>query len=333
MTLTLTESTMEGLDALIVDAADIRLTILPRLGAKILSLVWTPTGYDYLWRQPDRALRLAAYGNDFEAGDISGWDECFPTIGRCVYADEPWSGVVVPDHGELWAIPWEWTVADETLRMWTDGIRFPYRFERALAFPRSGLIAIDYAVENRAPYPLRALWSMHPFFRVAPGARVLLPAGSSIRVEVSKSGRFGGFLAEHPWPRTRDRGGDPVDLSQIGPPDPTAMEKVFTDRLSAGWAALDTGSSEQFVAMTFDPAVVPFVGIAAMRGGWPEVGEPSYSVILEPCTGWPDRLDIAIPRGAAMTIPGKTTVRWRIAMHIGRGRTALDAAIASAATS
>jgi galactose mutarotase-like enzyme len=259
------------------------------------------------------------YGSDFEAADISGWDECFPTIGQCVYPEEPWSGVVAPDHGELWSIPWDWTIQDHTLRMWAEGVRFPYRFERAISFPQPGRLEVSYAVENRAAFPLRALWSMHPFFRVAPDTRILLPEATRIRVEVSKSARLGSFLAEHAWPVTQDRDGEEVDLSVVGPLDARFMEKVFTDRLSEGRAALYTPSNGQFVAMRFDPAAVPYVGLAAMRGGWPETGEPSYSVILEPCTGWPDRLDIAIPRGDAMEIPAKATVRWATAVHLGVG--------------
>ena len=330
MGLRLTESTIEGLEALIVESDDIRLTVLPQLGAKVLSLVSKPTDYEYLWRQPGRPLQLTRYGADFEAGDISGWDECFPTIGECVYPEEPWRGVVVPDHGELWSAAWDWMVEGDTLRMATDGVRFPYRFERTFSFPEPGRLTVTYTIENRTPFSLRALWSMHPFFRVRPDTKILLPESSRVRVEVSKLDRLGSFLTQKAWPVTQNRNGDDVDLSVVGPLDRDSMEKIFTDRLAEGWAALFTPSNEQYVAMTFDPTVVPYVGVAAMRGGWPETGEPSYSVILEPCTGWPDRLDIAIPRGEAMTVSGKTITKWNVIIHLGRGRGALEQSINAA---
>jgi galactose mutarotase-like enzyme len=324
MRVTVRETTVDGLAALAVDAGDVRLVILPELGAKVLSLVWKPTGFEYLWRQPDRPLRLVDYGADFEAADISGWDECFPTIGQAVYPEFPWQGIVAPDHGELWAIPWNWSIAGETLRMWADGVRFPYRFARSFSFADPGRIDVVYEVENRAPYALRALWSMHPFFCAGPDTRILLPAPNRIRVEISKLARLGGFLADHPWPVTHGADGQAVDLSLMGPRDRLAMDKIYSDRLAQGWTALYTPSHQQYVAMTFDPAAVPYVGIAMMRGGWPEEGEPSCSVILEPCTGWPDRLDIAIPRGAAMTIPASATARWSVSLHLGSGRESLE---------
>jgi hypothetical protein len=328
MSLHLTDSTVEGFPALIVESDVISLTILPSLGAKILSLVWKPTGFDYLWRQPDRPLRLASYGADFEAGDISGWDECFPTIGQCFYPEEPWRGAPVPDHGGLWSLGWEWAVENDALRMWSYGVRFPYRFERRIAFPRPGTMALTNTVEQRAPFPLRALWSMHPFFRVAADTQVILPEGAPVSVEVSKSDRLGGFLTRHRWPIVVERDGNSIDLSLVGPPDARHMDKIFVGPLLDGYASLFTPSSQHFIAFTFEPQAVPYVGLALMLGGSPDGGEPSYSVILEPCTGWPDRLDVAIARGAAMIIPGRSTVRWDVALHLGTGRSELDAVLA-----
>ena len=43
--------------------------------------------------------------------DASGFDECFPTIGACAYPEAPWQGVIAPDHGELWTLPWAWQEA------------------------------------------------------------------------------------------------------------------------------------------------------------------------------------------------------------------------------
>ena len=329
MTLRLTEATVEGLHALAVESEDITLVILPQLGAKIVSLLWKPTGFEYLWRDPGRPLRLATYGADFEAGDINGWDECFPSIGQCFYPEAPWNGVLVPDHGELWSLGWQWSIEPATIRMWVDGIRFPYRFERAISFTRAGMMELTYRVENRAPFPMRALWSMHPFFRVAADTRIVLPEATTVTVEVSKSDRLGGFLTRHLWPTTQDRDGKVVDLSVVGPRDPRFMEKVIAGPLPRGFAALFTPSHQHFVAFTCDPQAVPYVGLAMMRGGWPDEGEPSYSVIVEPCLGWPDRLDFAMARGAAVTIPGQSLHRWDVAVHLGTGRDDLQAALAT----
>jgi hypothetical protein len=301
MTTTVRESTWEGLPALVVESDEIRTVVLPGLGAKV--------------------------GDSFEAYDISGWDECFPTIGEVVYPEAPWQGVTVPDHGELWSLPWQWSDEGGALRMWTYGVRFGYRFERTFRFTSEGRVVIDYVVENLTPFPFKTLWSMHPFFVDTPGNQVLLPAGVRVRVEVAGGERLGAFLAEHPWPVTVDRLGTTIDLSRAEPPDERFMAKLFTTPLAEGWAALIDENDGHFLAFTFDPTVVPFVGLALMRGGWPESGEASRSVILEPCSGWPDRLDLAITRGACAVVPASGTRRWQVTLQLGIGRDRLDRAL------
>jgi hypothetical protein len=324
MPIEVSETVFEGLPAVQVEAETIRLCFLPGLGAKVVSLVYRLTEREYLWRHPGRPLRPATYADSFEAADISGWDECFPTIGAGVYPEAPWAGVPLPDHGELWALPWHWEQRADQLRMWTNSVRFGYRFSRTFDFSDNSTVVITYRLKNRTPYPLRALWSMHPFFRVSPHTRVLLPPGIRVRVEVSKGQRLGGFLAEHAWPVTTDQAGQAVDLSVMGPTDPRWMEKLFTTRLTQGWAGLYDQADDHFLLFTFDPTEVPFVGLAQMRGGWPENETPSHSLILEPCSGWPDRLDVAIPRGAAVLFPGLAERTWRVRLHLGCGRAGVD---------
>jgi hypothetical protein len=323
LALTVQAGDYEGLRALALESDTLRLQVLPDLGAKVISLVFKPTEREYLWRHPGRPMRLAAYGAAYEAGDISGWDECFPTIGAGVYPEAPWAGIPLPDHGELWSLPWRYEHGADQLRMWAHSVRFAYSFERTFTFLPEAALEITYRVTNPTPFPLRALWSMHPFLRVSPLTRILLPEGPRVRVELTKGQRLGQYLAEHPWPVTTDTEGREVDLSLMGPLDSRWMEKLFTTELGEGWAGLYDPADEHFLLFTFEVAEVPYVGLAQMRGGWPENETPSYSLILEPCTGWPDRLDVAIPRGACMTIPPESERHWTVTLHLGAGESRL----------
>ena len=307
-----------------VESARHKLAILPELGAKVISLVDKQSGHEHLWRHPLRPFRRAAYADAYDRYDLSGWDECFPTISEVVYPEEPWKGILVPDHGELWSLPWQWDYQDDTLRMWTQSVRFAYRFERTFRLSDAGPIVIDYRVSNPTPFPFKALWSMHPFLKVTPASRVLLPAGVRVRVELSHNERIGGFLSEHPWPVTQDRHGQAVDLSLMGTPDEPTLEKLFTTPLPAGWAALYDEEQEDFLAFTFDPQLTPFVGICQIRGGWPPDAPDSRTTILEPCNGWPDRLDLAMTRAAGVVIPAEGERRWSVMLHLGRGKEALN---------
>ena len=323
MTATLQTTMIDGLHALTIETPALTLVVLPELGAKVISLYWKASGHEFLWRHPGRPWQRPIYGAAYDHYDLSGWDECFPTIGPVVYPAEPWQGIAVPDHGELWSLPWAWEFSDNRLRMWVHSVRFAYTFQRAFHFTETGAIQITYCVTNPTPFALQALWSMHPFFNVTPTSRVLLPEGVRVRVEISQDNRIGGFLSEHPWPLVVDQAGNTVDISLMGPPQPF-VEKLFSTALPAGWSALYDETDEHFLAFTFDPASIPFMGVCQLRGGWP-TDVPSYSTILEPCNGWPDRLDLAMSRGASIAIPAKGERQWQVTLHIGQGQRALAA--------
>lgn len=315
------EHEVDGQRALAVEGEAVRLVVLPEVGAKIVSLVDRHTSHEYVWRNPSARIVHPEYGGSFERYDISGWDECFPGIGQCYYPEEPWQGVVVPDHGELWTLPWHAELQPDGLRLWTHGVRFPYIFEKRIALTGDGF-ATFYRVHNAAPFPFKCFWSTHPLFAATPQTRILLPDGVRVRVEVSLSGRLGPLLSEHSWPHTVDRHGRQVDLSVMGPEGQGEADKLYTTPLREGWAALHDGASDQWLAFTFDPAQVPLVGFWGNRSGWP-AARPCFNLALEPCSGCPDRIDIAIPRGEYQTVPPKGELAWRLDVHLGRGREAL----------
>lgn len=325
MTVTLEETRVDELRCLVIETAHLKLAVLPELGAKVISLRWKETGHEFLWRYPGRHFQRADYAADYTRYDLSGWDECFPTIFAVPYPDAPWQGIHVPDHGELWTLPWQWDFVDNQLRMWTHSVRFAYRFERTFHFAENGSVQIDYAVHNPTAFPFKALWSMHPFLNATPASRILIPE-ARVRVELSLHERLGAFLSEHPWPVAELRNGERVDMSVMGPRGQNALEKLFTTPLAEGWAALFDEGDDHFLAFTFDPATVPFVGICLIRDS--QLGDSSvYTAILEPCTGWPDRLDLAATRGAGMVIPPQGDARWSVTLHLGQGKTALGQVI------
>ncbi|MHB9033431.1 MAG: aldose epimerase family protein [Anaerolineae bacterium] len=314
----------EGLPSLVYENRHLQLTILPSLGAKVISLKNQADGYEYLWRQPDRPLVHPDYAAVFTDYDISGWDECFPSINPVSYPSGPWHGTQVPDHGEVWALPWHWEYKHDSLVMWVYSVRFSYRFQRTFSLLSDGTLAVTYQVTNLSPFPFQALWSMHPFLRVTPESRVLLPTNTRMLVEASDNNHIGGFLAEAAWPVTTDSAGQPEDLSLLGPQRKGTNSKLYTKRLSEGWAALYEPSGGHYLAFDFDPLQIPYVGVCTLRGGWPSRGAEAFTLLLEPCKGWPDSLDIAAARGDSFTIAGDSQVEWHVNLRFGCGQANLE---------
>src|SRR5260370_26982890 len=89
--------------AIVVDNGSLRLTLIPELGGRIVSLIRNESGYEYLLPPPDpeRAYRPCNYAERFEEYEPSGFDECLPTIAACLYPEKPFSASRFPDHGDF----------------------------------------------------------------------------------------------------------------------------------------------------------------------------------------------------------------------------------------
>ena len=281
------------------------------------SLVYKPTAREAMWRNPDRPFRQPDYGDAFEDYDISGFDECFPNIAEGIYPEYPWKGTGLVDHGELWCTPWDWEFDDGRLHLWTHGTRFPYRFDKWLSGSGQS-VRLDYQLTSVARHPFKFLWSAHPLFAACPGMRVLLPEGIRVRVDWSKDLRLGPLCTEHSWPITHDAHGQEVDLSTIRSGEMGFADKLYTTRLSEGRCALFDPETQDFVAFTFSPDEVPYVGIWINQGGWPLQGKTCFNVALEPCVGYPDRLDIAVLRHEVCSVSAKGTRKWHLNLRAGR---------------
>jgi hypothetical protein len=225
------------------------------------------------------------------------------------------NGVELPDHGELWSTPWACERQPDALALSVECRTVPCRFEKRVRLEGSSVV-IDYRLHSRAREPLDYLWSSHPLLRVESGARIHLPRQvRELYVNGSKDDRLGPPGASVSWPRAGD-----FDLSLIGPPTLGFADKLFTGRLASGWCGLSLPGDDAGLTFRFDPAAVPYVGLWICQGGWPAHREPKhFTVALEPCSGRPDALDVAIARGEASRIaPGETrTWTLEIALHSG----------------
>lgn len=297
----------------------VSLIILPDIGGKIVSLRLKPSSPEFLWQDATRPYRRPVYGDDFGNYDASGFDECFPTIASCVYPDEPWRNVDVPDHGELWCMPWRYELADErTIYLHAYGVRFPYHFERWITLHDDACITFRYRLTNLSPFPLKSIWSAHPLFAAQEGMRLLLPGSPQMRLAHIIGNRLRGqVMQEYVWPWLVGPDGEPVDYSRIESPAVCANEKVYIDAPPAGWCALFRPESHDYIAWRFCPQKTPFLGVCINHGGWPPSGAAGFWVALEPCSGWPDRLDHATTGGTCQQIDGWASEEWSLCLHLG----------------
>ena len=288
---------------------------LPGSGAKLASLVYKPAGLELLVQRPNEAYRLAAYDGDYVGqGECSGFDEMFPSIDKCFYEGYPWRGTPIPDHGEVWSIPWAWDEQDGRLHFMTHGVRFPYRLEKWVAFADDETLHTDYRLTNLSPFDFDFMWAAHPMFILEEGAELQLPAGvEKVVTTLSFTGSFGRYGDEFTWPVATLADGSTLDLRRIRPKAARDAKKYFVKgRMPEGWCALTYPRSGFTLRLGWPVEQVPYLAVLPNEGGWQDL----YNIFLEPATASFDRLDVARVRGECSTVKAAATYEWYLDMHL-----------------
>jgi len=259
----------------------------------------------------------------FSEADASGWDECLPSVAQCTLETAAGSAQI-PDHGDLWRIPWQLLDATEdsaTLR--ANCFSLPLQLTRSviLAETASGWqLQLLYSLTNLGAYTVPWSWAAHPLFHADPGDRILLPESiQTLRLEGSGKNRLGLNGDSVSWPIAATQNGIHTDLSQAASPESGFGDKLFTGPLALtdNWAALERFRLGLRLTVRFEPALTPYLGLWLCYGGWPGgAGKQQVCVALEPATAPVDSLAIAGPW--SRTLEAGETVTWPMELNIVR---------------
>jgi hypothetical protein len=291
------------------------------VGTNLCSLVYKPLHKEIMVQRPGEHYRVAPYAGDYvEQGECAGMDDMFPTIDRCFYEQYPWQGTALPDHGEVWSIPWDYRLDGERMHFVTHGIRLPYQLEKSVSFADEQTLHMAYSLTNLSPFAMDFLWAAHPMFVLETGAELALPGDVTRIVTVlSRDGKMGRHGDEHAWPVAELVTGERRDLRRIQPKESGNFAKYYVKGpLSAGWCELTYPASNLTLRLDFPAEQVPYLGILPNEGAWQEL----YCMFLEPATASFDRPDVARLRGECSTVEANGRYEWFLNITISPGANA-----------
>jgi hypothetical protein len=292
---------------LLMESDSLAITVIPESGAKIQSIYNKNTQKEILYQSEREEFRKASYGAKFESGDFSGFDEVFPTIDECFYPAWPWTGTPIPDHGEVWALPWDNQVDQNSVTLNVSGVRFPYQIEKKFEFLRENCFRLSYKVFNPSNFDFDFIWVPHPFFICEENTRVVLPP--SVKKVVSTcplENKLGDYGSIHSWPITETSTGEKYDISDVMHPKYAGKcEKFYAvNEPSEGWCALHNIVSGETIGLSYPSEKLPYLGV------WEGIICDQYITALEPASGSLDRLDIAKYAGKAGVIKARSEYEW-----------------------
>jgi galactose mutarotase-like enzyme len=305
----------------VIRKGDCVVTLMPAFGGKIASL---RVASAELLQAPLKPLAPRTQTMPFSESDASGWDECLPSVAGCTVETEA-GPATVPDHGDLWRLPWQVLTASEdsaTLRV--QGFSLPLQLTRSILLAESATgwrLELLYSLTNMGAYRVPWSWSAHPLFAVDPGDRVVLPNEIQIlRLEGSRCNRLGATGDSVSWPLASSKDQNKVDLSHIPCSDSRIGDKLFAGPFGPTqptWCALERVRLNLRLTMRFEPSLTPYLGLWLCYGGWPEEpGAKQFCVAVEPATAPVDSLEKAGPW--SRWLESGETCNWPIELLIDR---------------
>jgi galactose mutarotase-like enzyme len=302
-------------EAVILENNVLTATILPQWGSKLASLVYKPLGFELLWQNPAPKYRASSYADPYELGEASGFDEMFPTIARCFYEGQPWVGLEMPDHGEVWSIPWAYEIEGQRLLLRVEGVRFPYGIEKTVSLSEE-VLQCEYRVENRCEADFDFIWAAHPLFNTSPGMRLIVPGDLRTIVNAVPSRRLGGYGRMYHFPIAKIEGRGSFNLSVVPEKGGADYQKYwFVEKPHEGWCILHDPLRKLSIGLAWPVEQVPYLGMWVNEGGW----SGQYNVAPEPATAAMDRVDFSKAWGMGNNLRSGEIRQWWLTISARQG--------------
>jgi galactose mutarotase-like enzyme len=305
---------VNDLQAVVLSNEVLELVVFPETGARIYSIFHKPSGTEFLWHHPHNPPRLTKTGEVFDDIFPGGWDELFPSCDACEF-----QGTQIPDHGELWAVPWEWSIekTDNLADCLYTGVTaklFPIRFERYVHLDtQQPKFHLRYRLTNLSSNQLNLIWGIHPLFAISPHHRLELPPGT-MKVDLSSGEKFGRHGQLYDWPYLLTPEGV-TDMRQLPGPEAKAFAGHYCVQPSRNWFALTDTKKQVGLAVVYPAEIFRSLWLWQSYGGWRDW----YHLAVEPWVGHPVRLGQAIDAGNYLSLKGHEVLEYSVSVVIYTG--------------
>jgi len=303
----------KGIDGICMETDMLAIVLLPSQGAKLCSIYDKVQKREYVYQGKTETYQAAEYGQSYLIGECAGIDEMFPNIDECFYDAYPWKGTALPDHGEIWAIPWDVQIGDDCLSFETCGVRLPYRLSKTVTIREDGTVRADYTVENLTSFPLDYIWAAHMMFEAEKGCVYEFPPNlDKAYCTLTESGAIGCYGDTFPYPIVPQKDGSLYDVRIHRGSEVNDYQKFyFCDRMPQGWAGIRYPDGAA-LHIRFPVDTIPYLGVLQGEGGPLQLD----CMFLEPCSGAFDRPDIAKLHRMNSVLQPREKCEWYLEINI-----------------
>jgi hypothetical protein len=321
MTADITKAQRHGLDVWLLENDVLQVALQPAPGGKLVSLYDKRRGVEWLAPPVLPPSHELPYGTAFGESPVYGWDEMMPTIVACPYPG-PGSavGAPLPDHGEVWTLPWEAVVLADGVHMQVGGHALPYTLARTARLDDAGALLLDYSLRNDDAVPLIYLWAAHPQFLCEPGAEIVLPSHVAQVVNVlgpEWGDQWGPPDTPNPWP-AKLVGDSLVRLDQVGDSTLHRGRKLYClPDQGISWAGLWRPAVGAGLQLEWAGEPIAYLGIWIDEGAFYPRGPV---VALEPASAYYDNLAAAAATNRVPVLTPHAAHHWQVTVRTSAAR-------------
>ncbi len=308
--------TYKDVNAVILENDFLKVSVLAEIGSKIASIIYKPLNYEVLWQNPGKKYRKTNYGDSYPSGEFSGFDEMFPSISRCFYENPPFAGVEIPDHGEVWSIPWQYSIEKDRVALEVKGIRLPYKLYKKVFLEETG-IRIEYEAVNLSDFNLDFIWAAHPLFNTTKGMEFIVPPGMNKIVNAVAGKRLPDYGKTYDFPVAQFADGSKFNFAIVPEKNNFGFQKYyFLGKVTRGWCILYDPSQKLNISLSFPKKKVPCLGMWLNEGGW----DGQYNIAPEPATAAMDSITAAKLWQPNSVLKANQKINWYLNIDFHEGK-------------
>ena len=315
----ITESGYKDQKAIVLESNQLKATFLPGIGAKMASLVYKPLQKELLTQRQGEKYKTQPYNGNYLIGEGSAFDDMFPNIDECFYNRFPWEGTRLPDHGEVWQLPWEMDTVGNKAHFKVNGIRLPYVLEKWAGFDDEDALVINYKATNPTPYEMDFVWAAHLMLNANEGDTIEVDENlKDAFVTYCMSKQMGGYGKIISFPLCDDIDGNPVNLQNLpGPVKNDFFKFYFQESMKYGVCRLNYLKEGKSLQVSVPVNEVPYLGMLYNSGGGKNFSDiDGVNFYFEPCTAPFDRPDIARLYNKQSTLKPYEEKSWYLKMAV-----------------
>ena len=295
-----------------LESEELRVVIEPFSGGKISSF-FDKAGNTEWFFQDFRKQFSPEKG--FSYHDLSGFDECFPTVAACEYSSGPLKGLELGDHGLLWQKEWNTKVDLNKVITCCDIPELQCHFERVCRFETPSCLRLDYTILNFGQNQMPFIYSAHSFLNATKTCCLELPKRMR-DVYIYVASENSGFKS-NTWIKNKVL--KEIVCKKNLSAKKESFVKFFSDKLRTNSAGLHNLKTGKTLTVEFDHDHLPHLGVL-VNEGYDGLGDGDFKgkllVALEPTTSIGDDIQTAEKTQTLKTIPAGESVKFWIKIDI-----------------